>query len=236
MMTKEIVVERYGQLAVHDGQRRFCGVDAAAPPRRELPGPARRADARARSSPTTWARCSDRSTAAPLPLLLADEPAHSSGTRGLAAERAVPDAASRQPVFGSNPTNPDNLCGQKILLFGADRTELLPASGVACGLPAALIWSPDQSDRGALRDVRLPALRLRRPDHARRTEREGPERDRQRRRPVRAERVTGGTDHGRAVRRPEREGGRHRHRRELHAGAQGGRPGRAGDPLRARAA
>ena len=53
-----------------------------------------------------------------------------------------PTPLSRQPVFGSNPTNPDNLCGQKILLFGADRTELLPASGVACGLPAELIWSP----------------------------------------------------------------------------------------------
>ena len=53
-----------------------------------------------------------------------------------------PSAASRLPVWGSNPTNPDNLCGQKILAFGADRTELLPASGVGCGLPAALIWSP----------------------------------------------------------------------------------------------
>jgi Tannase-like family of unknown function (DUF6351) len=53
-----------------------------------------------------------------------------------------PTPLSRQPVFGSNPTNPDNLCGQKILLFGADRTELLPASGVACGLPPELIWSP----------------------------------------------------------------------------------------------
>jgi hypothetical protein len=53
-----------------------------------------------------------------------------------------PTAASRLPVWGSNPANPDNLCGQKILAFGADRTELLPASGVACGLPPELIWSP----------------------------------------------------------------------------------------------
>ena len=45
-------------------------------------------------------------------------------------------------MWGSNPANPDNLCGQKILAFGADRTELLPASGVACGLPPELIWSP----------------------------------------------------------------------------------------------
>ena len=93
---------------------------------------------------------------------------------------------------------------------------------------------PVQSDRGALRNIRLPALRLRRSDHSRRTEREGPERDRQRRRPVRAERLTGGTDHGRAVRRPEREGRRHRHRRQLHARAEGRRPGRAGDSLQHR--
>jgi hypothetical protein len=53
-----------------------------------------------------------------------------------------PTATSRLPVWGSNPANPDNLCGQKILAFGADRTELLPASGVACGLPPELIWSP----------------------------------------------------------------------------------------------
>jgi Tannase-like family of unknown function (DUF6351) len=53
-----------------------------------------------------------------------------------------PTSASRLPVWGSNPTNPDNLCGQKVLLFGADRTELLPASGVACGLAPELIWSP----------------------------------------------------------------------------------------------
>ena len=37
-----------------------------------------------------------------------------------------PTAAARQPVWGSNPTNPDNLCGQKVLAFGADRTELVP--------------------------------------------------------------------------------------------------------------
>jgi hypothetical protein len=53
-----------------------------------------------------------------------------------------PTAEARLPVWGSNPANPDNLCGQKILAFGADRTELLPASGVACGLPPELIWSP----------------------------------------------------------------------------------------------
>lgn len=52
-----------------------------------------------------------------------------------------PTAASRLPVWGSNPTNPDNLCGQKVNAFGADRTELVPSSGLFCGLPAAEIWS-----------------------------------------------------------------------------------------------
>src|SRR6266508_1556416 len=52
-----------------------------------------------------------------------------------------PTSASRLPVWGSNPMNPDNLCGQKVQAFGADRTELVPGSGVGCGLPAALIWS-----------------------------------------------------------------------------------------------
>ena len=52
-----------------------------------------------------------------------------------------PTPASRLPVWGSNPTNPDNLCGQKVNLFGADRTELVPSSGLFCGLPTAEIWS-----------------------------------------------------------------------------------------------
>jgi hypothetical protein len=59
-----------------------------------------------------------------------------------------PTAASRLPVWGSNPSNPDNLCGQKILAFGADRTELLPGSGVGCGLPTSLIWNPIANPTG----------------------------------------------------------------------------------------
>jgi hypothetical protein len=59
-----------------------------------------------------------------------------------------PTPASRQPVWGSNPADPDNLCGQKVLLFGADRTELVPGSGVGCGLPAALIWNPESNPGG----------------------------------------------------------------------------------------
>jgi hypothetical protein len=52
-----------------------------------------------------------------------------------------PTPGSRLPVWGTNPTNPDNLCGQKVNLFGADRTELVPSSGLFCGLAAAEIWS-----------------------------------------------------------------------------------------------
>ena len=41
---------------LHDGDGRLGGVDAAAPDLDELPGPARRAHRRPRSSPTTWIR------------------------------------------------------------------------------------------------------------------------------------------------------------------------------------
>ena len=69
--------------------------------------------------------------------------------RDRAAERAVPDAPpSRQPVWGSNPTNPDNLCGQKVLAFGADRTELVPTANVACGLQPAQLWHPVTNPTG----------------------------------------------------------------------------------------
>ena len=44
MMTKELVIERYGPAEVHDGQRRLGGLDAAAPAGRELPRAARRPD------------------------------------------------------------------------------------------------------------------------------------------------------------------------------------------------
>jgi hypothetical protein len=59
-----------------------------------------------------------------------------------------PTPASRRPVWGSHPADPDNLCGQKVLLFGADRTELVPSSGVGCGLPEELIWKPDTNPTG----------------------------------------------------------------------------------------
>ena len=59
-----------------------------------------------------------------------------------------PTPTSRLPVWGSHPANPDNLCGQKVLLFGADRTELLPGSGVGCGLPMELVWNPVTNPAG----------------------------------------------------------------------------------------
>ena len=91
---------------VHDGQRRFGGVDAAASPRRELPGAARRADdepglPRPHGSGARIARLPS-----PLPLLLADEPAHASGTRGSAAERVVPDAALAAAGVRQQPHEP----------------------------------------------------------------------------------------------------------------------------------
>ncbi len=59
-----------------------------------------------------------------------------------------PTAASRLPVWGTNPTNPDNLCGQKVLAFGADRTELVPTANVACGLQPAQVWNPTTNPTG----------------------------------------------------------------------------------------
>jgi hypothetical protein len=64
------------------------------------------------------------------------------------ANPLFPTAAARQPVWGSNPTNPDNLCGQKVLLFGADRTELVPDANVACGLQPAQVWNPATNPTG----------------------------------------------------------------------------------------
>ena len=51
-------------------------------------------------------------------------------------------------MWGSNPTNPDNLCGQKVLAFGADRTELVPTANVACGLQPAQLWNPVTNPTG----------------------------------------------------------------------------------------
>ena len=59
-----------------------------------------------------------------------------------------PTAAARLPVWGSNPTNPDNLCGQKVISFGADRTELVPTANVACGLRPEQLWNPVSNPTG----------------------------------------------------------------------------------------
>jgi hypothetical protein len=59
-----------------------------------------------------------------------------------------PTAAARLPVWGSHPSNPDNLCGQKVLAFGADRTELVPTANVACGLRPEQVWNPVTNPAG----------------------------------------------------------------------------------------
>jgi hypothetical protein len=64
------------------------------------------------------------------------------------ANPLFPTAPTRQPVWGSNPSDPDNLCGQKVLAFGADRTELVPGSNVACGLQPAQVWNPATNPSG----------------------------------------------------------------------------------------
>ena len=64
MMTKELVIERYGELQLHDRQRRLGGDDAAAPAGRELPGAPRRADHEPGVRGPLRPRCRARSTAA----------------------------------------------------------------------------------------------------------------------------------------------------------------------------
>ncbi len=76
-------------------------------------------------------------------------PLRQPGPRDRAAERAVPDGGRRGCRCGAaTPTNPDNLCGQKVISFGADRTELVPTANVACGLRPAQLWNPVSNPTG----------------------------------------------------------------------------------------
>ena len=75
-------------------------------------------------------------------------PLSNPGHASAPANPLFPTAATRQPVWGSNPSNPDNLCGQKVLAFGADRTELVPTANVACGLQPAQLWNPATNPTG----------------------------------------------------------------------------------------
>jgi hypothetical protein len=45
------------------------------------------------------------------------------------------NSAERRKVWGSHPSNPDNLCGQKLNAFGAPITELIAASTLGCSGP-----------------------------------------------------------------------------------------------------
>ena len=146
-----------------------------------------------------------------------------------------PTAAARLPVWGSHPSNPDNLCGQKVLLFGADRTELVPGSGVGCGLAPELIWHPTNNpggERCGIADFMRAVFGVTvTPDAPKGKGRLAVDN-------VGVQYGLRGAaarrDHRRAVRRPQHEDRRHRHRRQLRPAAHGGRPGRAADRLRDR--
>ena len=193
MMTKEIVIERYGAAPLHDGQRRLGGLDAAAPARRELPGPARRAHDEpglpGPHGPGAWAR----STAAcSMHYFWPTSPLTHPGTRSAPPNPLFPTAALAAAGVGQQPDEP----GQPLRAEGAALRRrphgARPASGRRLrAARRAQIWTPDEPDRRALRDLRLHARDLRRHGHARRAERQGQARDRQRRRPVRAERAAG---------------------------------------------
>ena len=47
-----------------------------------------------------------------------------------------PTSAERRKVWGSHPSNPDNMCGQKLNAFGAPLTELVATSTLGCAGPA----------------------------------------------------------------------------------------------------
>ena len=169
MMTKEIVIERYGPLQLHDGQRRLGGLDAAAPAGRELSRAARRPH----HQPGLRGPLDAGAGLARLPradaLLLADEPAHEPRPRVGAGQPAVPDrrgAAARvglQPEQPGQPVRPEG-AGVRRRPHGAgpDRERRLRAAARAAVEPG------DESDRRALRDRRLHARDLRRHRHARR--------------------------------------------------------------------
>ncbi len=46
-----------------------------------------------------------------------------------------PSSAERRKVWGSHPSNPDNMCGQKLNAFGAPLTELVATSTLGCSGP-----------------------------------------------------------------------------------------------------
>lgn len=58
-----------------------------------------------------------------------------------------PTAASRLPVWGSDPANPDNQCGQK-LAIGIPVTEYVPDSPQGCGPPGDWIYHPVTNPTG----------------------------------------------------------------------------------------
>ena len=201
---------------VHDGQRRLGGLDAAAPARRELPGPARRPH----DQPGLRGPLDAGAGLARLPradaLLLADEPADEPRPRVRAGQRAVPDGRRAAARVGLEPDQP----GQPVRPEGAGvrrrphRARARPERRLRTAARAGL-EPGDESHGRALRDRRLHARDLRRHGHARRAERQGQAGGRQRRRPVRPACAAERADHARAVRRPQPQGRRDGHRRQL---------------------
>jgi hypothetical protein len=119
-------------------------------------------------------------------------------------------AAERQKVWGSNPANPDDLCGSKIIFTVV---ELIAGSTSmpAAELAAVAVGSGDESHRNAMHDPGLPEGDVRRGFDG------GASAARQRRCAVRAAGARGRDAHARAVRRRQRTDRRSRHRRRLAA-------------------
>ena len=236
MMTKEIVIERYGAAPVHDGQRRLGGVDAAAPARRELPGPARRAHHEPGLPRPLGPGARLARLPRPMPLLLADEPAHEPrATRQRRRTRCSRRRARGSRCAAATPRTRTTSAGRRSSCSAPTGPSSCPHPDVACGLPDRADLEPATNPTGErcgifdfMRSVFGVRITPDAPNGKGRsaTDNVGVQ--------YGLNALLARTDHAGAVRRPERQGRRHRHRRQLHAGAQGSRPGRAGDPLQHR--
>ena len=155
MMTKEIVTERWGPILYTIGDGGSRRNDAAAHDLRRLPRAAERPhDEPALRGPLVPGRRLVRLPAA-VPLLRAGRrrrPSAHPGWGDGSNNPLFPDAAARRLVYGTNPSNPDAKCSQKI---GFTVAELIANSASGCaGPPDTPPWRWDRSRTRAARAAR----------------------------------------------------------------------------------
>ena len=144
MMTKEIVIERYGP-RIHDGQRRLGGLDAAAPAPRTIRA-CSTASRPARSSRTTGPGAGVAGLPRTDALLLADEPAQSRPRVG-AGQPAIPDSRHSAACLGLEPDQSGQPCGQKVLA-SAPTARARPWFERRLRTATAQVWNPTTNPTG----------------------------------------------------------------------------------------